>query len=536
MSCQCVATKKNSVPKPAKRSALASSAAAHLAQPLVIPTRRLPIQAKLTIGQPNDKYEQEADSVADRVMRMSDADVAQRVKTGTVQPMQIQRRCPECEEEMAQRQPMEEEEELQAKEMPGKTPTVAPNLESRINSLKGGGQPLDSATRSFFEPRFGHDFSNVRVHTDSSSADTAKSINARAFTLGNHVAMGSGEYQPNSQSGQRLLGHELTHVVQQGELQTSSKVQKQEPAPIVITDRLTEPLSGGEWQRLEIWQSNGEIGSEPLSADPDHNALIVADAIFCDRLIRDERFYTEDPLLCAIPEITRADPRVRQLARHVTARGPIINWSQTNVNQRMTHVMRLLVNEYNFPSNGAAGLVGNLRSESGVLPTKIEAAGRVIRNASPLTERDFAGQETEFTAAQVMNRNRVTSTGPKLPGVGIAQWTTSARRSGLFQHVFQGRQQGAAILFNMDAQVDYLVDELRSNYRGVYNVIIRSGVSLNTASDEVIYNFEIPSAILTPRGSSPRRKLPRSNTAVQAVFAKRRANSQRALRVFQASV
>jgi len=186
-----------------------------LAQPLVIPTRRLPIQAKLTIGQPNDKYEQEADRVADQVMRMSNADVAQRVKTGTVQPMRIQRMCPECENKMAQRQPMEEEEELQAKEMPGKTPTVAPNLKFRINSLKGGGQPLDSTTRSFFEPRFGHDFSNVRVHTDSFSADTAKSINARAFTLGNHVVMGAGEYQPKSQAGQRLLGHELTHVVQQ---------------------------------------------------------------------------------------------------------------------------------------------------------------------------------------------------------------------------------------------------------------------------------------------------------------------------------
>jgi len=178
--------------------------------------RSVGAQAKLSIGQPNDKYEQEADAVADKVMRMSDADVVQRVESGTVQPMRIQRTCEGCEEEMAQRQPMEEDEELQAKEVPGQTPTVAPNLESRINSLKGGGQPLDSATRSFFEPRFGHDFSKVRVHADSSSADIAKSINARAFALGDHVVMGSGEYQPRSQSGQHLLGHELTHVIQQG--------------------------------------------------------------------------------------------------------------------------------------------------------------------------------------------------------------------------------------------------------------------------------------------------------------------------------
>ncbi len=194
-------------------------------------------QAKLTIGQPNDKYEQEADRVADQVMRMRDADVAQRVETGRIQPMQIQRMCPECEDEQSlQRQPEEEEEELQAKfvderiqrqpideedeemqakEMPSQTPQVGPGIESRINSLKGGGQPLDSATRSFFEPRFGHDFSHVRVHADSGAAETAKSVNARAYTLGSNMVFGSGEYQPQSSAGKRLLGHELTHVVQQ---------------------------------------------------------------------------------------------------------------------------------------------------------------------------------------------------------------------------------------------------------------------------------------------------------------------------------
>jgi len=187
------------------------------------------VQAKLTIGQPNDKYEQEADRVADQVMRMSDADLVLRVESGTVQPIQIQRLSSEPESEVTQRQPEEEDEKLQAKEIPGQTPTVAPNLESRIDSLKGGGQQLDSTTRLFFEPRFGHDFSNVRVHSDSNASETAKSINARAFTHDNHVVMGAGEYQPKSQSGQRLLGHELAHVIQQGEGRTSSNVQLQGP-------------------------------------------------------------------------------------------------------------------------------------------------------------------------------------------------------------------------------------------------------------------------------------------------------------------
>jgi len=173
-------------------------------------------QAKLTIGQPNDKYEQEADRVADQVMHMSDADVAQRVETGTVQPMRIQRMCPECEDEMAKRQPMEEEEEvLQTKEMLGQTPHLGSGVESRIANMKGGGQSLDQTTRAFFEPRFGADFSNVRIHSDIRAVNVAQSTNARAFTLGQDIIFGAGEYLPNELPGRKLLAHELTHVVQQ---------------------------------------------------------------------------------------------------------------------------------------------------------------------------------------------------------------------------------------------------------------------------------------------------------------------------------
>lgn len=176
-----------------------------------------PIQAKLTVGSPNDKYEQEADRVSNHVMRMSDAEVAQRVQTGSAQPLRIQRMCPECEKEQAQRQPAkdDEEEKLQAKEQPGQMPHVSSGIESRINGLKGGGKPLDAATRTFFEQRFGRNFSRVRVHQGGEAADLSRSINARAFTLGSNVVFGSGEYRPQTQEGKRLLGHELTHVVQQ---------------------------------------------------------------------------------------------------------------------------------------------------------------------------------------------------------------------------------------------------------------------------------------------------------------------------------
>jgi len=172
-------------------------------------------RAKLKIGQPNDRYEQEADRVADKVMRMTDADVAQRVESGAVRPMKIQRVCPECEEGL-QRQPEEEddeEERLLAKEQPGQTPKITPNIESGISSIKGGGKPLSPSVQSFFEPRFGKDLSHVRVHTGREAAESARAIQARAYTTNNHIVFGSGEYAPENYNGMRLLAHELGHII-----------------------------------------------------------------------------------------------------------------------------------------------------------------------------------------------------------------------------------------------------------------------------------------------------------------------------------
>jgi Domain of unknown function (DUF4157) len=81
--------------------------------------------------------------------------------------------------------------------------------------LRSPGQPLDTTSRAFMEPRFGHDFSQVRVHADEQAAESASSVNALAYTVGNHVAFGRGQYQPQSSVGQRLMAHELVHVVQQ---------------------------------------------------------------------------------------------------------------------------------------------------------------------------------------------------------------------------------------------------------------------------------------------------------------------------------
>jgi len=166
------------------------------------------IQTKLAVGQPGDPYEQEADRVADQVLRMPEPAAPEGVTAPASgeEPL-IQRMCTECEVE-------EEATTLQAKAAPGRTPDAGSAVQA--HALQGGGQPLPHSVRNFFEPRFDHDFSQVRIHADTRSAESAKMMNARAYTLGRDIVFGSGQYGPMTAEGQRLLAHELTHVMQQG--------------------------------------------------------------------------------------------------------------------------------------------------------------------------------------------------------------------------------------------------------------------------------------------------------------------------------
>ena len=86
--------------------------------------------------------------------------------------------------------------------------------ESVSKALRSPGQPLDTSSRGYFEPRFGHDFSRVRVHSDAGAAQSARDINARAYTVGNNIVFGAGRFAPGAAAGRQLLAHELAHVVQ----------------------------------------------------------------------------------------------------------------------------------------------------------------------------------------------------------------------------------------------------------------------------------------------------------------------------------
>jgi peptidoglycan hydrolase-like protein with peptidoglycan-binding domain len=115
-------------------------------------------------------------------------------------------------------------------------------------ALRSPGQPLDAATRAFMEPRFGHDFSGVRVHTDNRAAESAQAVNALAYTAGNNVVFGAGQFAPQTHSGKRLMAHELAHVVQQN--QTAGLQTKLQVGPVGDqyerqADSIADQVTGG---------------------------------------------------------------------------------------------------------------------------------------------------------------------------------------------------------------------------------------------------------------------------------------------------
>jgi hypothetical protein len=205
------------------------------------------VQAKLKIGQPGEKYEREADRVADMVLRIPDP---QAHNEPTITPLtqvpHIQWQCPACENEMI-RQEMEDEEVLQRKETNNSLSQVPSNFETKM-STQGIGKPLPESVQNYFEPRFGYDFSQVRVHNDVNAAESAKAISARAYTFGKNIFFGIGEFAPETPKGMRLLAHELSHTIQQS-ISNSNKhtiLRQEEEEPETqpsIAPNLPPPLS-----------------------------------------------------------------------------------------------------------------------------------------------------------------------------------------------------------------------------------------------------------------------------------------------------
>ena len=192
-----------------------------------------PFQAKLAVGRIDDPSEREADRVADSVAS------GRPVGAIAVAPsFGVQRECAECEEE--------EKKALRRKcaSHAAERAAHAPAAVDRV--VAGPGRPLEPALRQDMESRFGHDFSTVRVHSGSAAEQSARDVNAHAYTVGRNIAFGAGRYAPATHEGRRLIAHELAHVVQQSRVE-GGVVQRQ---PAGKTEATYERLvKQGKWCR-----------------------------------------------------------------------------------------------------------------------------------------------------------------------------------------------------------------------------------------------------------------------------------------------
>ena len=229
------------------------------------------VQTKLTVGAPGDKYEQEADSMAAKVMRMPEEAIQQ----------PIQRQTDE-ETEAVQKQPLvnsitplvqrssEEEEEVQMKSEVQRasdgSSVASGNVENQLAGSKGGGSALPDEVRSFMEPRFGADFSSVRVHTDSNAVQMTKELGAQAFAHGSDIYYGAGK----SPDKDELTAHELTHTIQQGGAVPTKSVTGQEKkenklqakADAIQANNARSDLSANQTNAPDV--SNVRTGGSPL--------------------------------------------------------------------------------------------------------------------------------------------------------------------------------------------------------------------------------------------------------------------------------
>lgn len=164
------------------------------------------IQPKLTINDPNDKFEQEADAVANEVVgKNSGSSSIQRKQLNA-----IQRKCKECEKEV-----------MVQKQHDGNSANVSPSLSGGIESTSGKGNSLPTRTLTEMNSAFGADFSQVHIHNDNESVTMNRKLQAQAFTHGSDIYFNAGKYNPETTSGKQLLAHELTHVIQQGRAPSS---------------------------------------------------------------------------------------------------------------------------------------------------------------------------------------------------------------------------------------------------------------------------------------------------------------------------
>jgi hypothetical protein len=231
---------------------------------------RIEVQPKLKVSQPNDPYEQEADRVAGQVIRMQTANLSTPRSNKTAET--IGRKCEACE--------MKKEEEKKNLMISRKSISISDfqatdETANEISNMRSsGGSPLETPIRTFMESRFGVDFSEVRIHTDRSAKRSANSVNALAYTAGNHIAFAEGQYQPETSEGRILLAHELVHTIQQAGSHQGALIQRMQSCPTAFGKDDPVPAGWKAYHGNSCWFHccyRGILEDRPPSPDDPQN-------------------------------------------------------------------------------------------------------------------------------------------------------------------------------------------------------------------------------------------------------------------------
>ncbi len=269
------------------------------------------IQTSLKIGRPGDKYEQEADAVAEKVMMMSESETMQ------MQPVE------EEEEVMQPKLRLQPVEQRQLRMQPGsgnEEKIASPEIVQKLNSTSGKGQSLPAGTNQFMGNAFGADFSGVKIHTDSNAVKMNQEFGARAFTHGSDIYFNEGEFKPESNKGKKLLAHELTHVVQQN----------------------TESLTSSNQNNNALFADNIQRKENVIQRDGGTTAAVAALAYQISSEVLSSAGGGSDIDL-VVDEMTGMF-----YGRHATAAG---RSAQTNPTRRRSHLFSYLLESVLFRSN-----------------------------------------------------------------------------------------------------------------------------------------------------------------------------------------
>jgi hypothetical protein len=320
----------------------------------------------LDINAPGDRYEQEADRVAGQILRMP------ATPTDTVPPR-------------IQRIPRENDPRQAGPALRAQGPAAAtqsepsPATEATVRSLDSGGEPLHAGLRSFFEPRFGHNFERVRVHTDSAAAASSQDLDALAYTRGRHIVFAPGQFEPHTERGQRLLAHELTHVVQQGWAR-QEHIQRAYLAPTpeaIATRDVPEPavvITAQEDETPEIQRAPGPGTPGPALASP---TLTVSPG---GTLVRG------DTLTASVAFSPTAGERLKVTGwRYTTGGGDVVTRPKTDA-------------KFQSEWKGVMALSGDLELSYTVKPRgKAAVAGTAVTSAVTVNDRTGPAWQTTIT-------------------------------------------------------------------------------------------------------------------------------------------